>query len=75
MHTTELKTLLEWIKSAPDIDIERVAEMEVALAQAVEFAEYVEMAAKGAMAERARHFLSLPYAQEIAARLAMTANA
>jgi hypothetical protein len=44
-------------------------DMRIACAQAVEFAEYVEQAAKGVMAERARHYLSLPYAQELAARL------
>lgn len=51
----------------------RALEMEVAMGQAVAFAEYVESAAKGAMVERARHFLSLPFAQEIAKRLAVTA--
>lgn len=47
----------------------RLAEMEVACAQAVEFAEYVEGAAKGAMVERAKHYLSMPYSQELQARL------
>ena len=70
----ELKALREWMQAAPDIDLARIAELEVAVAQAVEFAEYVEQAAKGAMAERARHFLSLPYAKELAARLKLTAN-
>jgi hypothetical protein len=41
----------------------------IAVAQAVEFAEYVESHAKGAMVQAARRFLSLPYAQEIATRL------
>lgn len=48
----------------------RIAELEVACAQAVEFAQYVEDAAKGAMVARAKHYLSQPYAQELAARLA-----
>lgn len=70
-----LKALTDWLEAAPEIDIDRLKEIEVAVAQAVEFAEYVEGAAKGAMVERARHFLSLPYAQELAVRLQMTANA
>lgn len=48
---------------------ERVDELEVACAQAVEFAEYVEGAAKGSMADRAKHYLSLPYSQQLATRL------
>lgn len=42
---------------------------DVAVAQAVEFAQYVESHAKGTMVEAAKRFLSLPYAQQIAARL------
>lgn len=45
------------------------SEKDVALAQAVEFAEYVERQAKGAMVDAAKRFLSLPYAQELARRL------
>lgn len=45
------------------------SEKDVALGQAVEFAEYVERQAKGAMRDAAKRFLSLPYALEIAARL------
>lgn len=48
---------------------DRVAELEIACAQAVELAEYVEGAAKGKMTERAKHYLSLPYSQELALRL------
>lgn len=44
-------------------------EKNVALAQAVEFAEYVERQAKGAMREAARRFLSLPYSQGVEKRL------
>jgi predicted ribosome-associated RNA-binding protein Tma20 len=51
---------------------ERNHEMEIAVAQAVEFAEYVEGAAKGKMVERAKHFLSTPYAKELAERLRKT---
>lgn len=47
----------------------RITEMEIAVGQAVEFAQYVETAAKGTMVERAKHYLSLPYSQELAARL------
>lgn len=46
------------------------SDKDVALAQAVEFAEYVELKAKGAMVDAAKRFLSLPYAQELAKRLA-----
>lgn len=46
------------------------SDKDVALAQAVEFAEYVERQAKGAMVDAAKRFLSLPYAQELAKRLA-----
>lgn len=46
------------------------SEKDVALGQAVEFAEYVERQAKGTMREAAKRFLSLPYSQEIAKRLA-----
>lgn len=44
-------------------------EPEVSVAQAVEFAECVERQAKGAMVEAARKFLSVPYAQELRAKL------
>lgn len=47
----------------------RLAELEIACAQAVEFAEYVEGAAKGVMVDRAKHYLSLPYSQELQQRL------
>lgn len=45
------------------------SDKDIAVAQAVEFAEYVERQAKGEMAKAAKRFLSLPYSQEIAARL------
>lgn len=45
------------------------SEKDVALAQAVELAEYVERQAKGAMVDAAKRFLSLPYAQELGKRL------
>ncbi len=45
------------------------SDKDVALAQAVEFAEYVERQAKGAMVDAAKRFLSLPYAQELSKRL------
>lgn len=45
------------------------SEKDIALAQAVELAEYVERQAKGAMVDAAKRFLSLPYAQELAKRL------
>lgn len=42
---------------------------DVAIAQAVGFATYVEEHAKGEMVKAAKRFLALPYAQEIAKRL------
>lgn len=45
------------------------SDKDIAVAQAVEFAEYVERQAKGEMVKAAKRFLSLPYSQEIAARL------
>ncbi|SDQ43527.1 hypothetical protein [Pseudoxanthomonas sp. CF125] len=76
---TEFDGLSEYMLEEEDISTmsgmanlrlqERVEELEVACAQAVEFAEYVEGAAKGKMADRAKHYLSLPYSQELAARL------
>lgn len=59
-------------KAGDDAGQEALSESDkdVALAQAVALAEYVVGAAKGSMVERARHFLSAPYAQEISARLA-----
>lgn len=45
------------------------SEKDVAIAQAVEFAEYVERQAKGSMQNSATHFLSLPYSQDVANRL------
>lgn len=45
------------------------SEKDIALAQAVELAEYVERQAKGAMVDAAKRFLSLPYAQELGKRL------
>lgn len=57
-----LATLTALVERAGD-------ETEVALAQAVEFAEYVEQHAKGKMEAAARHFLSMPYAQALKARI------
>ena len=43
---------------------------DIAVAQAVEFAQYVVDHAKGRMVEAAERFLSLPYSQDVALRLA-----
>lgn len=67
----------EWLSGDRDLDVRQLVrdlvarntELEVAVAQAVEFATYVEQAAKGTMVERARHFMSQEFAQELAARL------
>lgn len=56
---------VNWLREHGD----RLRDMEVAVAQAVEFAEYVERQAKGAMVEAAKRFLSAPYAAELAERL------
>lgn len=58
-------------------EIEQLSESEkdVALAQAVTFAEYVERQAKGAMVDAAKRFLSLPYSKELAERLAASEDA
>lgn len=44
----------------------RLTELELACAQAVEFATYVEAQAKGKMEDAAKHFMSLPFSQELA---------
>lgn len=45
------------------------SDKDIALGQAVELATYVEEHAKGKMSEAARMFLSVPFAQKIAALL------
>lgn len=50
-------------------DTRKLEDLEVAVAQAVEFAEYVESHAKGTMVEAAKRFLSQPFAEELRARL------
>lgn len=50
-------------------DHNSLIDQEIAIGQAVEFAEYVVSAAKGAMVEHAQHFLSNPFANEIRERL------
>jgi len=50
-------------------------EKDIALAQAVTFAEYVSDHAKGSMVEAAKRFLSLDYSKQIAARLAAPPDA
>lgn len=58
------------------MDTQRAAleasEIDVAVAQAIEFAQYVVDAAKGKMSERAAHFLSLHYSKQLAVRLKCT---
>lgn len=44
----------------------RLTELELACAQAVEFATYVEEHAKGKMEDAARRFMSMEFAQELA---------
>lgn len=63
LYVQELEQELAVLKST---------DREVCLAQAVEFAQYVVVAAKGKMEDRAKHFLSMPYAQEVAKRLNLT---
>jgi hypothetical protein len=66
-HATELRALAGTEVGGCEALSE--SDKDIALAQAVEFAEYVERQAKGEMVKAARKFLSLPYAQEIAKRL------
>lgn len=60
---------IRWNARIADQDALSPAEKDIAVAQAVEFAQYVEQQAKGAMRDAAARFLSLPYSQEIAERL------
>lgn len=64
-----LHTLVDELRALGGGELLSESDKDVALAQAVEFAEYVERQAKGEMVKSARKFLSLPYAQEIAKRL------
>ncbi|HEY9143286.1 MAG TPA: hypothetical protein VIM90_04555 [Arenimonas sp.] len=48
------------------VTLTNAKDLELAVAQAVEFATYVEEHAKGKMEEAARRFLSMPFAQELA---------
>jgi hypothetical protein len=68
-HPDETRALLH--RAADALECEQLSESDkdVALAQAVEFAEYVERQAKGEMVKAAHKFLSLPYSQQIKARL------
>jgi len=79
----EVQDLTAWTRAHDEFDqlarelVDRIcadglteAEKDVALGQAVEFAAYVERQAKGAMMDAAKRFLSLPYAQDLAARIA-----
>ena len=61
--------LIRWNARIADQDALCPADKDIAVAQAVEFAQYVEQQAKGAMRDAAVQFLSLPYSQEIAERL------
>ena len=61
-----VEELLEQLTADVDALQSRITELELACAQAVEFATYVEQHAKGKMEEAAKNFLSLPFAQELA---------
>lgn len=65
-----IKAALRLSAGANAVEQLNESEKNVALGQAVKFAEYVERQAKGGMRDAAKNFLSLPYAQKIAARLA-----
>ena len=71
-HDEATRALLH--RAADALECEHLSESDkdVALAQAVEFAEYVERSAKGSMVERAKHYLSLPYSKELQKRLRAT---
>jgi len=57
------------LRAAPEVEALSESDKEIALAQAVELAQYVEKNAKGGMREAAARFLSLSYAQDVAQRL------
>lgn len=64
----------EWLAGERDLDVHQLVrdlvarntELELACAQAVEFATYVEEHAKGKMEAAARRFMSMEFAQELA---------
>jgi len=73
MTVVNLHVVMRILRAAltpPEGEALSESDKDVALAQAVEFAKYVERQAKGAMVDTAKRFLSLPYAQELAKRLA-----
>lgn len=57
------------LRAAPEVEALSESDKEIALAQAVDLAQYVEKNAKGGMREAAKRFLSLSYAQHVAQRL------
>lgn len=57
------------LRAAPEVETLSESDKEVAMAQAVELAQYVEKNAKGGLREAAARFLSLSYAQDVAQRL------
>ncbi len=57
------------LRAAPEVEALSESDKEIALAQAVELAQYFEKNAKGRMREAATRFLSLSYAQDVAQRL------
>lgn len=71
-HTTCLDTIrrLSGAQQAGGLEALNETDKDIALAQAVEFAQYVVDHAKGRMVEAAERFLSLPYSREVAGRLA-----
>lgn len=65
----EWQSIASALRAAPEVETLSESDKEVALAQAVELAQYVEKQAKGGMREAAARFLSLSYAQDVAKRL------
>lgn len=68
-HWTHIARRLSGAEQADTLEALNETEKDIAIAQAVEFAQYVVDHAKGRMVEAAERFLSLPYSQEIAQRL------
>lgn len=68
MYAAEIAAIIAAL-TPPEGEPLSESEKDIALAQAVELAEYVERQAKGAIVDAAKRFLSLPYAQELAKRL------
>jgi len=74
-HWTKVARRLYGAQQARALEALDETDKDIAVAQAVEFAQYVVDHAKGRMVEAAERFLSLPYSQEVAGRLVQAQQA